>query len=72
MITKSFGICSGPPAGFKTFWAAELAYTISTGLPFLGHTTYEGLVVYIAAEGQAGIKKRIKALEIANAKSFLL
>jgi len=63
---QSFGICSGPPAGFKTFWAAELAYTVSTGQPFLGYTTYEGLVVYIAAEGQAGIKKRIRALEITN------
>lgn len=61
---ESFGVCAGASGGFKTFWAAEVAYSIATGIEFLGHKVYKGLVLYIAAEGQAGIKKRIKALEL--------
>ncbi|GAM58173.1 DNA helicase, phage-associated [Vibrio ishigakensis] len=50
----------------KTFTALDLSCAISTGLSWNGRKTRKSKVLYIAAEGQKGISKRIKAWEIAN------
>lgn len=46
----------------KTFVAMDMAFHIAAGLPYAGKATTRGLVVYVAAEGGDGAKKRIKAL----------
>lgn len=46
----------------KTFVAMDLAYHIASGRPWGGKQTTKGVVVYIAAEGGAGARKRASAL----------
>jgi hypothetical protein len=60
----------GKPGTGKSFVALELAFRISAGEPFFGRTTRRGAVVYLAAEGGHGMKKRIKAWRDANPKSM--
>lgn len=45
----------------KSFLAIDLACHIAHGLPWCGHTTKQGIVLYIAGEGQNGLKRRFKA-----------
>jgi hypothetical protein len=51
------------PSSKKTFLAVEVAACVATGHSFFGHPTRQGSVIYIAAEGQAGIRKRFAAWE---------
>lgn len=52
----------GPPGEGKSFVALDWALSISTGIPWLGeYPVKQGHVVYIAAEGGQGIKKRVAA-----------
>lgn len=51
----------GAPATFKSFVAIDLALCVASGLPWHGRAVQQGLVLYIAAEGGAGIAKRVKA-----------
>lgn len=46
----------------KTFALLDMLFSISTGQPWAGRTTARGHVVYLAAEGGAGIFGRAKAL----------
>ena len=62
----SFGMIYGPSGSFKSFLAIDLTCSIATGLPWNGKRVRKGAVLYIAAEGQLGISRRIKAWEIAN------
>ncbi len=48
-------------ASFKSFFALDLALCVATGRPFHGLEVERGGVVYVAAEGAAGIKKRAAA-----------
>ena len=52
------------PSSKKTFLAIHMAACIATGRPFFDTPVKQGKVVYVAAEGQAGICKRIDAWEI--------
>ena len=47
----------------KTFVALDLAYHVATGKDWNGLHTTQGAVLYIAAEGGAGVFKRLAALE---------
>jgi hypothetical protein len=58
-----FGVIFGPPNGGKTFAALSLAYSVSTGMDWLGRETRQGRVLYVAAEGTAGLHARVAALE---------
>src|SRR4051812_24139066 len=53
----------GKPAAYKTFVALLISFAIATGLPFAGHAVRQGQVLYIAAEGTGGIRRRFAALE---------
>lgn len=46
---------------FKTFLTLDIAASLAAGIPWHGHTTHGGHVVYVSAEGRAGLGKRIKA-----------
>lgn len=46
----------------KTFVAMDMAFHIGAGLDYAGLRTQRGLVVYIAAEGGNGARKRLHAL----------
>lgn len=50
-----------PPESLKSFVAIDMALCVSAGVPWQGYPTHKGFVVYISAEGGAGIGKRVKA-----------
>ncbi len=51
----------GPSGTFKSFLALDIALSIASGLPFLGHRTRRGYVVYVSAEGRGGLPARYRA-----------
>ncbi|WP_276207949.1 AAA family ATPase [Photobacterium damselae] len=54
----------GKSGSRKSFIAIDISCAIATGSPWHNQKTRKGAVVYIAAEGQMGIPKRVKAWEI--------
>lgn len=46
----------------KTFVAMDLAYHVASGTPYAGMKTTKGCVIYVAAEGGRGAKRRVRAL----------
>lgn len=48
-------------ATYKTFFALDMALCVATGDAWHGRAVKSGAVVYIAAEGAAGIVKRVQA-----------
>jgi KaiC/GvpD/RAD55 family RecA-like ATPase len=51
----------GESGAGKTFFTLDLALHIALGWEWRGHKVRQGGVIYIAAEGQGGIRKRIEA-----------
>lgn len=51
-----------PPATYKTFLALWIAACVALGHTWAGRRVERGPVLYIAAEGVAGIQKRVAAL----------
>ena len=58
----AFSVVYGPSNAGKTFVALDLAYHVALGLDWGGMKTRKAAVLYLAAEGGGGIKKRIAAL----------
>lgn len=56
----------GDSGTYKSFLALDLAAHVGLGLDWFGHPVETGVVVYVSAEGQAGMGSRIKAWEIAH------
>lgn len=61
LAEKSLAVLYGPTGSYKTFVAIDLALSIASGREFAQRPTKKGAVAYICAEGQAGIKWRIRA-----------
>lgn len=59
--TSSIGMMFGGSGTFKSFIALDLALHVAHGLPWMGRRTQAGQVLYIAAEGGAGLWGRIDA-----------
>lgn len=57
----SLGLLFGGSGTFKSFIALDLALHTCRGLPWMGRKTRKGPVLYIAAEGGAGLWNRIYA-----------
>jgi len=57
----SLGLLFGGSGTFKSFVAIDLALHVAHGLPWLGKKTTKGPVIIIAAEGGAGLWRRIVA-----------
>lgn len=57
---------SGQPGSMKSFIAIDQACCIATGTSFAGRTTVQGNVIYMVAEGLAGIERRVAAWEEAH------
>lgn len=58
------GVCfvAGPSMSGKSFWTLDKLAKVALGQPVLDRTSKPCGVVYVAAEGAFGAKKRIKAL----------
>jgi hypothetical protein len=57
----SLAIVWGEERSFKSFLALDLACCIAHGQEWHGHAVQSGPVVYVAAEGGRGIRKRVQA-----------
>ncbi len=58
-----YSVIWGPSGQGKSFVALDWAVSIALGVPWQGrHKTKQGPVIYIAAEGGRGMKKRARAL----------
>jgi hypothetical protein len=53
----------GPSGTFKSFVLLDMAGHIGTGMKWHGEYVKQGLVVYLVAEGEQGIRKRVRAWE---------
>lgn len=51
----------GQSGSGKTFWVMDVALCIARGEPWNGKKTTQGQVLYIAAEGAEGVRKRMRA-----------
>lgn len=60
----------GASGSGKSFLAIDMACSISTGSLWHGKATEPGAVFYIAGEGHAGIRRRLKAWEIHTGTSL--
>lgn len=58
----------GPSKSGKSFKAFDMAAAIGEGSPFFGHATKPGVVLYIALEGEAGMRGRALAWERHNGR----
>ena len=54
------------PASYKSFVAIDLAASVFTGRAWAGRAVRRGTVLYLVAEGAAGIRRRLRAWEIAH------
>ncbi|MFJ3229766.1 AAA family ATPase [Streptomyces sp. NPDC086787] len=53
----------GPSGTFKSFVLLDIAGHIGTGVKWHGQYVRQGTVVYLVAEGEQGIRKRVRAWE---------
>ena len=61
---SEYVMLAGKFATYKSFVALAWSFALATGKPWSAHTVPEPRpVVYVAAEGMAGIRKRLRALE---------
>lgn len=64
----SVGVMYGQSGARKSFIAIDISCAIATGSLWNNQKTRSGAVVYVAAEGQMGISKRVRAWEIVTGK----
>ena len=57
----SIGLLFGGSGTFKSFIALDMALHVAHGMKWLGRKTTKGPVIFIAAEGGAGLWRRIEA-----------
>ncbi len=60
------------PSSFKSFVAIDMATCVSTGRPWHGRETSEGVVLYLAGEGDTDVHVRRAAAEMAAGDAGLL
>lgn len=58
---ESMGMLFGASGTYKSFIALDHCLHVAHGLQWLGRKTKQGAVVYVAAEGGAGIFRRVQA-----------
>lgn len=63
LFLDSLARVNGPSGHGKSFVTLDFAGCVGTGSDWHGHTTTQGLVIYLVAEGARGIRKRVRAWE---------
>lgn len=63
---RSFGVIFGKSGSRKSFITIDMSCAIASGSAWQNRRTQAGAVVYVAAEGQIGMSRRVKTWEIAN------
>lgn len=60
------GLVYGESGSGKSFFVIDVMIAIAQGKSWRGHAVQQGRVIYVAAEGAGGAKKRFKAIQTAN------
>jgi putative DNA primase/helicase len=62
-VVPASGLCCifGPSGSGKSFLALDMAAAVAAGAPWFGYRVTGAPVVYVALEGEAGIRQRAKA-----------
>jgi hypothetical protein len=60
---QGLAVIFGKPSSFKSFVALDVALSVALGRSWAGRKVRQGSVVYVAAEGAGGLRKRISALK---------
>ncbi|MDR1785203.1 MAG: AAA family ATPase [Spirochaetaceae bacterium] len=69
--TDSFACLFGDPGAGKSFLAMELAACVATGTAFYGlPVKHRGPVLYLAGEGQSGLRRRFDAWRIVRQREI--
>src|ERR671926_31520 len=63
---NTLALLAGPEGTFKSFVALDLALSVAGGRSWQGRAAHQGAVVYISAEGSAGVRNRLEAWETAR------
>lgn len=58
---RGLAVIYGQPESGKSFAALAIAFSIATGRPFFSQVVHQGPVIYVAAEGSAGLGQRVDA-----------
>jgi KaiC/GvpD/RAD55 family RecA-like ATPase len=58
---EAFATIIGHPGCGKSFCALDLSLHVAAGMPWQGRRVRQGLVIYLAAEGQRGQQNRVEA-----------
>lgn len=61
LTTSAMSVLYGEPGVGKTFFATDLGLHVASGRPCLGLEVEQGGVIYVACEGQHGVKNRVAA-----------
>jgi hypothetical protein len=61
VVAGGLNLLYGKPGAGKSFVALDWALSVATGEPWLGNKVESGAVVYVAAEGAAGLRNRALA-----------
>jgi len=68
---SGLGVVNGCSGVGKSFFCLDMAAAVASGVPWFGHATESiSNVVYVALEGQAGFRRRVKAWELDRGVSF--
>ena len=70
LVRNSLASIVAKEASFKSFVAIGMAAAVHTGTPWAGHDAERAPVLYLAAEGQGGLRRRLRAWEIVNGQSL--
>lgn len=65
--TKGYGFIYGASGAGKSFYSIDMGMRIAAGLEVHDRRTKPAGVIYIAAEGAEGVRKRLKAWRLENA-----
>lgn len=63
LVRDTLAVLFGLPAGGKSFVAIDWAISVATGEVWAGHPVHRGPVLYLAAEGRAGLAQRVEGWE---------
>jgi hypothetical protein len=63
LFRDTLGRIYGASGTMKSFTTLDFAGCVGTGIPWHGHRTQQGTVIYLVAEGSKGIRKRVRAWE---------
>ena len=69
LVKDSFAVIFGPSGVGKTFLGLSIAFAVATKRSWFGKAVNGGPVVYVSAEGRAGLKDRSRALQQTNESS---